>query len=314
MIGIMDRRPLGNTSLQVSPIGFGAAPLGNVFGAMDNAEVEATVALAIERGINFFDVSPYYGITVAETRLGQALRRRRENIILATKCGRYGLDDFDFSAATITRRFEDSLTRLQTDSVDLLQAHDVEFGTVAQIVHETIPAMRRLQQQGKARFIGITGYSLTTLMSIAAQAPVDTILTYCRYNLLIDSIDHDLIPFAETRGIAVINASPLHMGILTPQGPPPWHPAPPVVKQMGQKMEALCRGRGRDLPEVGLNFCFQHPKIATTLVGMIDRHQVEAAIRALTTPLDPQLLADLRSLAEPVYGLTWPSGLPENQG
>ena len=130
----MQYRQLGNTSLRVSILGYGASPLGNAFRVTDPAEGKAAVHLAVERGINYFDVSPYYGLTLAETRLGEALVGLRQNVILATKCGRYGADQFDFSAPRITASIDESLARLQTDYVDLLQAHDVEFGDARQIV------------------------------------------------------------------------------------------------------------------------------------------------------------------------------------
>jgi L-galactose dehydrogenase len=168
----LEYRQLGHTSLQVSVVSFGASPLGNVFQQTDPAEGVAAVRYAVERGINFFDVSPYYGLTVAETRLGEALQGHRQQVVLATKCGRYGADEFDFSAERITTEFENSLRRLRTDHVDLLQAHDVEFANVEQIVRETLPAMRRLQQQGKARYIGITGYSLKNLVDHSHLLPL----------------------------------------------------------------------------------------------------------------------------------------------
>src|SRR6185312_9267055 len=160
------------------------------------AEGMRAVHLAVDQGINFFDVSPYYGLTLAEERLGRALEGRRKGVILSTKCGRYGDTLFDFSAERIRQSVDESLRRLRTDYVDLLQAHDVEFGEVEQIIHETIPEMRRLQQQGKARYIGITGYPLGTLIRIAEAVPVDSIISYCRYNLLIDDMDASLMPVA----------------------------------------------------------------------------------------------------------------------
>src|ERR1039457_6127192 len=108
--------------------------------------------------------------------------------VLATKCGRYGNADFDFSAARVKRSIDESLQRLQTDYVDLLQAHDIEFGEVTQIWSETIPALREIQRSGKARHIGISGYPLKMLRSVAKLAPVDTILSYCRYNLLVTDL------------------------------------------------------------------------------------------------------------------------------
>ena len=99
---MMEYRKLGRTDLQVSILGFGTAPLGNVYGTTKPSEGKRAVHLAIESGINFFDSSPYYGLTLSEERLGEALVGWRDKVVLATKCGRYGLDAFDFSAARVT--------------------------------------------------------------------------------------------------------------------------------------------------------------------------------------------------------------------
>jgi L-galactose dehydrogenase len=310
----IEYRTLGRTTLRVSIVGFGASPLGDVFGLTDSSETIAAVHMAIDHGINFFDVSPYYGVTVAETRLGEALEGRRDRVILATKCGRYGDDTFDFSAAAITSNFDASLRRLRTDYVDLLQVHDTEFGSVDQIVDETIPAMRRLQQQGKARFIGITGYSLRNLIEIASRVPLDSILSYCRFNLLIDDMNDTLVPFAKERGLGVINASALHMGLLTALSPPAWHPAPAAVREAGHRIMELCASRGFDGSEVALKFSFDHPRIASTLVGMSTRKHVESSLRALAMHSDPELLAAIHEIAQPVYNTVWPSGREENYG
>jgi L-galactose dehydrogenase len=111
----MRYRKLGQTDLEVSVLGFGASPLGNVFSVSDPVEGTRSVHQAIDLGINFFDVSPYYGMTLAEQRLGTALVGRRNEAILATKCGRYGVDDFDFSANTVIAGVDASLKRLKTD-------------------------------------------------------------------------------------------------------------------------------------------------------------------------------------------------------
>ena len=310
----MAYRQLGRTSLRTSVVGFGSSPLGNVFSATDPTESIAAVHLAIDRGINFFDVSPYYGATLAETRLGEALKGRRERIVLATKCGRYGPDQFDFSAARVTSSIEESLRRLQTDSIDLFQVHDVEFGDVQQIVEETVPAMRVLQEQGKARYVGITGYSLPPLLDIAQQVPVDSILTYCRHNLLINDIDQRLLPFAKEHEIGVINASALHMGLLTMAPVPPWHPAPEPVRQAAKAVMEFCRKQGLDGSEVALRFCFDQPEIASTLVGFATRDQVNAALQARERASDEVLLGEIRELVGPAFNYVWPSGRAENQG
>ncbi len=310
----MEYRQLGETGLTISILGFGASPLGNAFRETDPAEGKAAVHLAVERGINFFDVSPYYGLTLAEARLGEALEGRREKVVLATKCGRYGADEFDFSAARITAGVEDSLKRLRTDYIDLLQVHDVEFGDVRQVVEETVPALRKLQEQGKARYIGITGYSLKNLMEIAGQVKVDSILSYCRYNLLITDMEPKLVPFAKKNGIGVINASPLHMGIITERGAPDWHPAPQSVRDAGQRVVAVCKARGVDASEVALRFCLDQRDVASTLVGLSSREHVEGNLKCMEMRNDPELLAEIAGAVAPVKDLTWPSGLEENYG
>jgi len=309
----MPMRPLGRTGLSVSVLGFGASPLGDAFRVTDPAEGKRAVHMAIDHGVNFFDVAPYYGLTLAETRLGDALAGRRDKVVLATKCGRYGVDDFDFSAKRVNASLDESLVRLRTDYVDLLQVHDVEFGDVRQIVEETIPAMRRLQEQGKARYIGITGYPLKTLARIAESVPVDTILSYCRYNLMIADMDEILTPVAKRHGIGLINASALHMGVLAEDEAPEWHPAPAPVIEAGRRAAVLCKERGEDLTAVALRFCADHGYASTTLVGMSTRKQVADNLRALGKQVDGRLKKDLEALVAPVFNYVWPSGRPENQ-
>jgi len=308
----MTRRKLGKTDLDVSILGFGASPLGNVFGEADPAEGIRAVHLAIDEGVNFFDVSPYYGLTLAETRLGEALEGRRQSICLSTKCGRYGSQDFDFSPQRIRQSLEESLTRLRTDYVDLLFAHDVEFGTAEQIIQDTIPAMRSLQEEGKARYIGISGYPPGFLVRIAQAVPVDAILNYCHYNLLVNDMDRQLAPFAEERGIGLINASPLHMGILTEQGGPEWHPAPPEVRSAVRKARELCQAHGASLSDIALRFCLDYPNAATTLVGMSTTQEVSRNLGALDGPPPPEMMREIEAVLAPVHNTVWISGRAEN--
>jgi L-galactose dehydrogenase len=309
----MRYRRLGRTSLEVSSLGFGASPLGNVFERTTPEEGSRAVYAAIDRGINLFDVSPYYGNTLAEERLGAALEGRREKVILATKCGRYGLDEFDFSRGRVKRSLEESLRRLRTDHVDLLQAHDVEFGSAEQIIHETIPALRELQQEGKARFIGITGYPLRMLVRIAEAVSVDTVLSYCRYNLLTTDMDQWITPFVLERQIGLINASPLAMGLLTERGAPDWHPAPEAVRKAGRRAVEVCREHGADISTLALQFCLAHPYVSSTLVGIATVAEVEKNLRASDAAPDPELLAKVRAAIGPALDMTWHSGRPENQ-
>jgi L-galactose dehydrogenase len=309
----MKYRKLGKTDLSLSVVGFGGAALGGAYGIFDPGEGERAVHLAVDHGINFIDTSPYYGITVSETRLGAALAGRRDRVVLATKCGRYGLADFDFSAKRVLASMDESLRRLQTDYIDLFQVHDVEFGDAQQIIDETIPALRQLQQQGKARYIGITGYPPKLLRRIAEAAPVDSILTYCHYNLMNTDMDEVLTDFARERGIGLINAAGLHMGILTEQGPAEWHPAPQEVRDAGRKAAEYCRERGENISEMALRFCLAHPYVSSTLVGMANTQQVEAGVKLLHTSTDGELLRQVEAILAPVFNYVWPSGRAENQ-
>lgn len=309
---IMEYRALGQTGLQVSRIGFGASPLGDVFGATDPALGKLAVHLAIDNGINFFDVSPYYGLTLAEERLGDALVGKRHKIILATKCGRYGADQFDFSAKRIVAGVDESLRRLKTDYIDLFQAHDVEFGDVNQVINETFPAMQKIREQGKVRFLGATGYPPKTLMRVAESFPVETILSYCRFNLFIDDMDAVLTPFCKERNIGLINASGLHMGILTKEGAPSWHPAPREIQQAGRKVADLCESYDTEITTVALRFCLDHPYVSSTLVGMSTPEHVKRNLEPLQFENDPSLLKELKAIIAPIHNRVWPSGRPEN--
>ncbi len=310
--GMMRSGRLGNTDLSVSRVGFGCSGFGDVFGPTDAPQRLRAVDAALDLGVNFFDTSPYYGLTLSETRLGEALAGRRSRALLSTKCGRYGFAEFDFSAARIRGGLEGSLARLRTDYVDLLLAHDVEFGDERQIVEETIPALRSLQREGKARYIGITGYPVHLLKRIARQAPVDAILTYCRYDLLNQDAGTVLAPFAAEQRIGLISASPLSMGLLTAQGPPDWHPAAKALGRLSDDVARICARHGCEVSDVALRFSLHAPGIDTTLVGAASASQVRAAVEAAETPAPPDLL---RAIEERVRqaGLTaWPSGRPEN--
>jgi len=303
---------LGKTELMVSQMGFGAASLGDVFFAIDPAEGVRAVHMAIETGINFFDVSPYYGKGLAEERLGKALEGKRDRVVLTTKCGRYGVDEFDYSARVVRTGLEDSLTRLGTEYVDLLQVHDVEFGDFAQIIDETLPEVRRLQAEGKIRYVGITGYPLGMLARILRTSPVDSVLTYCRYNLMITDMDDVLTPVARENGVGLINASGLNMGILTARGAAEWHPAPVGLRAAGQRAVQFARERGVSLTNQALRFCFDHPYVSSTLVGMSTREHVRANLEALQELSDPAFQKELRQLFGEFLNYVWPSGRQEN--
>jgi L-galactose dehydrogenase len=304
---------LGKTGLSVSVIGFGASPLGNVFENIPTDGDAALLGQSIDAGINFFDVSPYYGLGLAEERLGVALAPYRQKVVLATKCGRYGADHFDFSAKATTLQVEQSLRRLRTDTVDILQAHDVEFGDIDQVIHETLPALVRLKEQGKARYIGITSYWPGLLEKVASQHSVDTMLNYCHSNMFCDDMDLILNQTVQAKGFGLINASPLHMGLLGGGPIPAWHPAPMSVRSAAARVLVACRKRNVDAATLAIWSCLQNTIAATTLVGLANGSQLESSCAALTLQPDQELLSEVWKIISPVHNFSWPQGRTENQ-
>ncbi len=304
---VMEQRPFGAVGELVSALGFGAAPLGGEYGPLGDAEATRAVHAALDQGIEVFDTSPYYGRTVSETRLGAALEGRRHEAFLITKCGRYDKASFDFSPTRVATSVKESLQRLRTDHVDLLLAHDVEFGDLARIEAETLPALVKERDAGRTRYIGVSGYPIPALLRLVERFPLDAVLTYCNYNLL-SRAAAPLVELARERGVAVINASTLHMGVLTPTGPPDWHPAPEEVKAVGRRVVELCRAQGADVVDVALRYALALPGVACTLVGMKAAEEVAPNVSALGRPVPAELLDRLEALIAPVRDRTWPSG------
>lgn len=309
----MQTRILGSTGLRVPIVSLGGSPLGGVFAPVEQSEATRAVHAAIDCGMNFIDTSPFYALTRAETVLGHALRGvRRDRYLLATKIGRYGEAEFDFSAARTRASLEESLARLGVDYVDVLHCHDIEFGSIDQVVDETIPTLRQLQQSGKARFIGVTGLPLRIFEKVLAWTRVDVILSYCRYNLNDTSLLR-ILPLAESANAGVIHAAPFGMGLLTHQGPPAWHPAPQALREACRRAAQWCQSQGLDLARIALQFSAANPRIHTVVAGASSVAEVEANAAAVEQPLDEQVVKSLQEIFAPVRDMTWPSGRPENQ-
>lgn len=299
---------LGKTGLTVSRLGFGGAALGNQYGAIQDSEAIQAVHAAIDQGITFFDTSAYYGRTLSETRLGQALAGQRQKVILASKGGRIDRDEFDFSTDGILSMCAASLRRLQTDYLDVYQLHDIEFGDPSQIINEAIPALQQLKQEGKVRLIGVTGYPLPLLRQIIETHQLDVALSYCHYNLLDTTLNDVLVPTVKTKQMGLINGSVTHMGILTDQGPPPWHPAPNPVKQIGRDVTAICRRQGIPIAHLAIQFALQNDAVDVTLLGTRTVAELNESVQLLGQPPDPALLASVLAMIEPVANISWPSG------
>src|SRR3954469_25489016 len=201
----MKTRPLGKTGLQLPILSFGASSLGQEFRKVSLEEALQSVRLALECGLNFIDTSPFYGRGMSEVLLGIALRDvPRDSYTLCTKLGRYDLPHFDFSAKRVAESVDVSLHRLGTDHIDIMLCHDIEFVPMQQIVDETIPALRKIQQQGKVRFIGFSGYPMKIFRFILDQTDVDVALSYNQYTLQNTRFADEIVPMLKQRGVGVI--------------------------------------------------------------------------------------------------------------
>jgi L-galactose dehydrogenase len=299
---------LGADGPLVSVLALGGAALGGVYDEVSQTQADAVVAAALDAGVNLIDVAPYYGATRAETVLGAALRGvARDDVVLMTKVGRQGDKSWDFTRDAVLRSLDESRARLGVDRIDVLQCHDIEYGDRRQLLDGALPALRDLRTQGVVRRIGVTGYDLDLLETIALTEGIDTVMAYCTYTLQ----DQRLAPVARRlaeRGVAVFNASPLGMGLLTVQGPPDWHPAHDRVRDAAMEAARRCRTLGGDLSFVALQFALQTASeagVVSTIVGMSQTEILRRNISALTTPIDPEILAAARSALAPVENLGW---------
>lgn len=308
----MQYRRLGKTDMDVSILGFGASPLGNVFDECTQKDANETVHFAIDQGVNFFDVSPFYGLTLAEERLGKSLEGKRKEIFLATKCGRYDLQEFDFSRDRILKSIDESLARLKTDYVDLIQLHDIEFVDKNQILDEAIPAIEEIKASGKARYIGITGLPVRYLAQIAREVNIDTVLSWAHYNLLEDEINDELVPLSKEKGFGLMNAAPLMQRILSDAPLPEWHRSPDEVKAMQPVLLEMCKKYGVRLSTVALKYAMDHSDIATTIVGMNKLDLIKQNVEAVDFQIPAALLEEITRLLAPVKNKMWFEGKPEN--
>jgi aryl-alcohol dehydrogenase-like predicted oxidoreductase len=296
----------------VSALSFGASSLGGVFKPVSEDTAIRTVHTALDLGINFIDVSPFYGYTKAETVLGKALKGiPRHRYYLATKVGRYGDAEFDFSAARSKQSVEESLKRLGVDYIDIIQSHDNEYGDLNQVVSETVPALRQVQREGKARFVGVTGYPLKIFKEILSRAEIDSILSYNHYSLN-DTTLLQIVPWLHEKNVGIINASPVSQGLLTNHPLPAWHPAPREVRAACAQAAEYCRAKGTDIAKLAIQFSVSNPDIHTTLVGTADPANIEKNVRWMGEPIDKELMSAIEKILSPIKDRVWTLGRPEN--
>ncbi|HPD86615.1 MAG TPA: aldo/keto reductase [Proteiniphilum sp.] len=307
----MEYREIGTTGMMVSKISFGASSLGAVFHPLKEESGINAVHTALDNGINFIDVSPYYGHLKAETVLGKALKSVDRNLYyLSTKVGRYGKDgnnSWDYSAVKARESVYESMERLNADCIDLINVHDIEFADLEQVCYETLPALVELRNEGIVKHIGITNLNLRHFKYVIDHVPqgtVESVLSFCHYTLNDDSL-RDYFEFFESHHIGIINASPYSMGLLTEHGAPDWHPAPEALKRVTRKAIDYCKSKGVSIEQLAMSFSTANPRIATTLFSSTNPENVLKSIRYANTPLDMELLSEIQMILEPGFRDTW---------
>ena len=309
----MQTRVLGKTSLQLPILSFGASSLGQEFRSVTLDEALRSVRVALDSGLNFIDTSPFYGRGMSEVLLGIALRDvPRDSYTLCTKIGRYDLAHFDFSAKRVAESVDVSLHRLATDHLDLVLCHDIEFVEMQQIVDETIPALRKIQQSGKVRFIGISGYPQKIFRTICDQTPVDCVLSYNQYTLQNTRFADETLPYLQGKGIGAMNAGPFSARLLTNAPLPKWLKEPESVKAAARAAAEHCAKKGIDLAKLALQFSCAHPGITTTVAGSANPENIRKWAQWLAEPLDTTLLAEVQAIFQPVKNLGHTEGLAKN--
>lgn len=309
----METRSLGKTGLKLPVLSFGASSLGQEFRSVKLDDALESVRVALECGLNFIDTSPFYGRGMSEIMLGIALRGvPRESYTLCTKLGRYDLNHFDFSARRVAESVDVSLHRLGTDHLDIVLCHDIEFVKLEQIVDETIPALRKIQQAGKVRFIGFSGYPQKLFRHICEQTDVDCVLSYNQYTLQNTRFADETIPYLKAKGVGVMNAGPFSARLLTNAPLPAWLKETEHVKAAARAAAAHCAKKGVDIAKLALQFSLANPDITTTVAGSANPKNIRQWAQWAAEPIDQQLLVEVQEIFRPVKNLGHVEGLAEN--
>ena len=297
----MKTRQLGNTDMQITPIGFGTWAIGGGgyqfgWGPQDDEQSIAAIQHALDLGINWIDTAAVYGLGHAEEIVGRALKNRIERPYVFTKCSRVWNDDGEISgnlkAGSIRRECEASLRRLQTDVIDLYQMH---WPNPDQDIEEGWEAMAKLQQEGKVRYIGVSNFNVSQMERIMKIAPISSLQP--PFSLIHREVEQEILPFCQEHNIGVIVYSPMMSGLLTgtmtrdrikklPEDD--WRKRNPEFQEprlsrnlaLVEKLGEIAYMHGRTTGEVAIAWTLAHPGVTAAIVGARRPSQVDGIIGA----------------------------------
>ncbi len=322
-------RPIGKTKVRVSEMGFGGAPLGNLYAELADDEALATVRAVYDGGIRYLDTAPYYGHGLSEHRIGQALRNvPRDSFVLSTKIGRLLKPEdpsriepgqfpgclpfkpvFDYSYDGVMRSFEDSLQRLGFHRIDIMLIHDVDMWThqtqeatdarFREVMEGGYKALDKLRAEGVIGAIGCGLNEWQACERFARAGDFDCFLLASRYTLLEQQSLDTLLPLCQQKSISIIIGGPYNTGILatgaTPGAYYNYVPAPPEILDKVRKIEAVCARHDVPLPAAALAFPLHHPAVAAVIPGARSVTEIERNIATYQTTIPTALWRDLKS-------------------
>jgi D-threo-aldose 1-dehydrogenase len=325
---LIPSRPVGATGLDISRIGFGGAPLGDLKRAPTDAGAREVLEAAWDAGIRYFDTAPFYGAGLSERRIGDFLRDKpRQSYVLSTKVGRLLVPDrafamerhgdpralpfrpkFDFTYDGVMRSYDNSLQRLGLESIDILFLHDIGAFSQRERHAETmkqalegggIRALEELRASGAVKAIGAGVNEWQIIDELMNHARFDIFLLANRYTLLDQQVIDTLLPRVRREGVAIVDGAPLNSGILA-TGPVPnaiydYAQASPEMIEKTRRIEELCRKHGTTLIRAALNFPLGHEAITAIIPGFSNVAEFNDNLAGYRKAIPDALWAELRS-------------------
>ncbi|MEM7023408.1 MAG: aldo/keto reductase [Pseudomonadota bacterium] len=324
-----DTRVLGKSGLEVTQMGFGGAPLGNMYHSFPDDQAAATVRANHDADIRLFDTAPLYGFGLSEHRVGAALRDKpRDSFVLSTKVGRLlepghpdGLDHgqfkdvlpfgevYDYSYDGVMRSVEHSLHRLGTYRIDILLAHDLDIWThgseearlerVTAFMAGGYNAMVKLRDEGTVKAIGSGVNETAACQDLAERGDFDCFLLAGRYTLLEQAPLDSFLPLCVDRNISLLIGGAYNTGILATGAVEgayfQYSPAPPEIMDRVRRIEAVCARHGVRLPTAALQFPLGHPAVASVVIGTRAPEEVAMNVETLAPEVPADFWAELKA-------------------
>lgn len=320
----MDYRQLGASGLRVPALSFGTGtfggrgPLFSAWGQSDAREARRLIDICLEAGVTLFDTADVYSSGSSEEILGDAIKGRRDAVLISTKTGLPmgdGPSDWGVSRARLIRAVEDALRRLATDHIDLLQLHAFDASTP---VEELMETLGQLIASGKLRYAGVSnypGWQLMKAQTYAGQHGLPRFVAHqVYYSLIGRAYEDDLMPLGADQGIGALVWSPLGWGRLTgkigrnrpvPQGSRLHETeqfAPPVVQEhlyrVIDAIEAIVAETGKTVPQIAINWLLQRPTVSSVIIGARNEEQLRQNLGAVGWSLTPQQIAVLDAASD----------------